>query len=618
MTRKSQLPQDLKNYARSAFLRKSRAFIISFALTALALIFFGDVILPSKYPEVKPIVYTFILALPFIFTKFPFCVIDSTYCGIVEDIEVKMTKEARPAPYSYKGHYIYDKGIVYLKIRTPDGRLIKRKVYGGIASLQKYINKFQKYDEVFHLYGTDVAVVLPREKDIPVQCPVCGAVNEKENDLCRECGHTLVRDLAFAWEGAAVPQKKTQRQVFDLPPDKRDAYVEEKKRVYDDFVEGGKKPHRAEEKKTADAAESAPYTPNATAEPQSYAEARKSAILARKMREEREEKQKKEEAGLYADYDAEIINKAKETEEKKEKRSFFDEYFSYFGVAMLITYAITYIAMPLLGNTFLRAEVNFFSQTLLFSVMIFWQFFVFGKNEFPHKRVGRKKMLLSGVPAFLVYAVAYAVYHGIGIFGSSAPLPGDGIHALALVLCGAGGRSVGEQPLRYDAVHGWIHPGAPLPQYFPLAFIISFVLNAAYYTWLMWAAYKFGIDERDMERRDVREGTDVVEMRRKRRTFAKCFIPFVNYYPIYSWSYDYWVNPEPDRKLKYFFRAVLVMLGGMTAIELLRYLFYVLCKSVFLNGVVFYLSLHLVGCAISLVAYYDDKRHEKLMERYKD
>ena len=85
MTRKSQLPQDLKNYARSAFLRKSRAFIISFAITALALVFFGDVILPSKYPEVKPIVYTFILALPFIFTKFPFCVIDSTYCGIVED-----------------------------------------------------------------------------------------------------------------------------------------------------------------------------------------------------------------------------------------------------------------------------------------------------------------------------------------------------------------------------------------------------------------------------------------------------------------------------------------------------------------------------------------------------
>ena len=186
------------------------------------------------------------------------------------------------------------------------------------------------------------------------------------------------------------------------------------------------------------------------------------------------------------------------------------------------------------------------------------------------------------------------------------------------MFCGLGRRYIGEQPIRFDVAHGWIRPGAPLPQYFPLAFIISFVLNAAYYTWLMWIAYKFGIDERDEERRDIMEGTDTVEKRRKRRTFAKCFIPFVNYYPIYSWSYDYWVNPEPDRKLKYFFRGVAAMLAGMTVIEILRYIFFQFCKSAFLNGVVFYLSLHLVGCVISLVAYYDDKRHEKLMERYKD
>jgi len=622
MAKNEGLPKDLKDYARAAFWRKSRAFIISFAITALALVFFGDVILPSKYPEVKPIVYTFILALPFIFTKFPFCVIDSTYCGIVEDIEVKMTKEARPAPYSYKGHYIYDKGIVYLKIRTPDGRLIKRKVYGGIASLQKYINKFQKDDEVFHLYGTDTVVVLRGEAGTHIQCPVCGEINEKENELCRECGHTLVRDLAFAWEGAAVPQKKTQREGFDLPPDKRDAYVEEKKRVYDDFVEGGKKPHRAEEKKTAGAAESAPYTPNATAEPQSYAEARKSAILARQIREEREETAKKQEIAHYADYDDKIIKQTKEEEAKKAKHSFFREFFSYFGTAVLISYASSYIILPLLGSTFLLAETNFFVETLLFSIILFVRYFSFGKNEFVHKRVSRKKIFLSAIPAWAIFALAYAVFHGSTVFVPDKMygnhLSGDGIYSLALMFCGLGRRYIGEQPIRFDVAHGWIRPGAPLPQYFPLAFIISFVLNAAYYTWLMWIAYKFGIDERDEERRDIMEGTDTVEKRRKRRTFAKCFIPFVNYYPIYSWSYDYWVNPEPDRKLKYFFRGVAAMLAGMTVIEILRYIFFQFCKSAFLNGVVFYLSLHLVGCVISLVAYYDDKRHEKLMERYKD
>lgn len=617
MSNNSNLPNDLQKYALAAFWRKSRAFIISFTLLSLVLIFFGDVILPTKYPEVKVISYTIVLALPFVFTKFPFCAIDSTYCGVVEDVEVKMTKEARPAAYSHKGYYIFDKGIVYLKIRTPDGALIKRKVYGGIAGLQKYINKFNKDDEVFHLYGTNTVVVLRGDAGTHVQCPVCGEINEKENEFCRECGHTILRDLAFAWESAVVPREKRKAEKPDIPTKIRDEYVEEKNRVYDDFAEK-KKPRREEEKKTAEAAKEATYVQSTVTRSASYAEARKNAILARKMREEHEYNLQKQEIDHYADYDAEAIKKAKEAEEKKEKHSFFWEFFSYFGTAVLITHAISYVSIPFLGGTFLRAEVNFFSQTLIFSAILFYRFFVFGKNEFLHKRVGRKKILVSGIPALLIYAAAYAIYHGSSLFIPPARIHGDGIHALALIMCGAGGRSVAEQPLRYDAVHGWINPSAPFPKFFPFALVISFLLNAVYYIWLMWAAYKFGIDERDIERRDMFDGTDKAQRRCQRRTFAKCFIPFVNYYPIYSWSYDYLVNPIPERKLKYFLRGVILMIAGMTAIEILRYLFYQVCKSAFLNGVVFYLSLHLVGCVISLVAYFDNKRHQKLMDRYKD
>ena len=98
----------------------------------------------------------------------------------------------------------------------------------------------------------------------------------------------------------------------------------------------------------------------------------------------------------------------------------------------------------------------------------------------------------------------------------------------------------------------------------------------------------------------------------------RCFIPFVNYYQLYSWSYDYLVNPEPDRKFKFYLRGVAVILAGMTALEILRFLFYQVCKTAWINGVLFYLSLHLVGCIIALVAYYDDKRHRKWMAGYRD
>ena len=201
------LPKDLKDYARAALWRKSRMFIISFVVTLIALIFLGDTILPPKYPEAKPIIYTVILALPFIFTKFPFCIIDSTYCGIVERVQIETTTGIKAfkdndqgARTTYNSLKMYEQNTIYLYIRTHDGELIRREVFLGMASLQEFIGTDEKGDEVFHLYGTNTVVILPKENDTHVKCPVCGVVNEKGRETCRECGHTLLSSLVFAGE----------------------------------------------------------------------------------------------------------------------------------------------------------------------------------------------------------------------------------------------------------------------------------------------------------------------------------------------------------------------------------------------------------------------------------
>ena len=425
------LPKDLKDYARAAFWRKSRTFIISFVVTLIALIFLGDIILPTKYPEAKPIIYTVILALPFIFTKFPFCIIDSTYCGIVERVQIETTTGIKAfkdndqgARTTYNTWKMYDQNTIYLYIRTHDGRLIKREVFRGIASLQEFIDTYKKDDEVFHIYGTNTVVILPKENDTHVKCPVCGVVNEKGRETCRECGHTLLSSLVFAGEykieaqSEALPKSKimpsvtrkeadvrTELSAPALPSEPPKQYVPEKSSTFDD-----------------------------------YAEARKNAIRARKIREEHAAKLQKEEADFYADYDAKIIKKAKETDDKKDKQNFFWEFFSYFGSAVLIIHAVSYVAMVFLGQLFLVAEINIFSQTLIFSAILFSRFFVFGKNEFPHKRVDAKAIVKASVPSWIIYAVVYAIYHGSEViipdmfYGGR--VPGDGIDALALIFCG--------------------------------------------------------------------------------------------------------------------------------------------------------------------------------------
>ncbi|MBQ9746358.1 MAG: hypothetical protein IJW21_06005 [Clostridia bacterium] len=499
---------------------------------------------------------------------------------------------------------MYDQNTIYLYIRTHEGGLIRREVFRGIASLGEFIDAYKKGDEVFHLYGTNTVVILPKENDTHVKCPVCGVVNEKGRGTCRECGRSVLSDLSFAGGYKITEQKEY------VGKEETSAFAPQTVVT----AKGVKNEVASSEAKTV-------YAENETNTLDDYAEARKNAIRARQIREAKALKIQNEEAEHYADYDASIIKKAKEKDEKKDKENFFLEYFSYFGSAVLIIYAVSYIAMVFLGSIFLASEINVFSQTLIFSFILFFRFFIFGKNEFPHKRVDRKTMFRAAVPSWIIYAVVYAIYHGSEViipdmfYGGR--VPGDGIDALALIFCGLPDRYVTAQPLLLDVVHGWVKP-APLPSFYPVALVISFVLNAAFYTWFAWFAYKFGIDERDMERRDVREGTDVVERIYDRRRFVRCFVPFVNYYQLYSWSYDYLVNPEPDRRLKFYLRGMAIILAGMTVTELLRFLFYYVCKTAWINGLVFYFSLHLVGCIIARGAYYDDKRHRKWMAGYRE
>lgn len=295
---------------------------------------------------------------------------------------------------------------------------------------------------------------------------------------------------------------------------------------------------------------------------------------------------------------------------------FLYDFISHFAIAVVLSYGIIYILIPILGTSFYIPIKYFFVSTILQSAILCFEFFSLGKNQFVLNRVGAKQFVLCALPMWAIYAVCYIVYHGSVIyfpnkyFGNN--LSGDGIYALALILCGSSQRSITAQSLLYDPKHGYVSPEGPLPQNFIFSLLFSFVLNAVIYTLLAYIFYRSGINERELEKRDILSGTDEASKKVQKWRFYSCFFPLVNYYPIYSWSYDYFVNPEPERKQKYFWRGILIIILAMTAIELMRYFFYILCKVEWANEIVFYLSLHAVGTIISLVAYFDNKRYEKL------
>ena len=190
------LPKDLKKYVILQIWKKIKVCVFCEIILFITMIFWGDIFLPTKYISVRVVEYIAILILPLIFTRIPFTLIDSTYYGIIDEVKIRTYTDNDYLSYpNYHGLNMHSNNIIYLVIKTPSGEQIKKKVYSGKADLQQHINTYHKGDLVFHLYGTDNVIILPKASDTHVQCAVCGSINEVTKHNCRNCNHTLIKNI---------------------------------------------------------------------------------------------------------------------------------------------------------------------------------------------------------------------------------------------------------------------------------------------------------------------------------------------------------------------------------------------------------------------------------------
>ena len=200
--KETKLPRDLKIFAIKAVLKRMIPCVLVLITFSIALIFWGDVILPIDKEIVKIIVYTIVMLVPFAVTGVPHKMIDSTWKGEVVESrvveETSFTNEAIPRMYGSVN--------VILKVKTPGDKIKEIKLKGSTFAKHRNLqfqasgNANQTEDfysvgnRVFHLYGSSQYVVLPKPADKTVQCPICGIKNEKTNDKCESCVHSLVVD----------------------------------------------------------------------------------------------------------------------------------------------------------------------------------------------------------------------------------------------------------------------------------------------------------------------------------------------------------------------------------------------------------------------------------------
>ncbi len=186
------VPRDLKSYCVKKILIRVILCVLLLAAFLTVILLWGDLIFNTDREGFKSSCYIGILLLPFIITGVPYKLIDSTWYGTVKRVDVKTTADNASSVKPSLEH-LYLKNTVYLLVEKPNGKTIYKKACSGHFRHHGLLDVYREGDTVFHLYGTNNVIILPKPTDTTVRCPVCATPNPIENDTCFSCHRSLVR-----------------------------------------------------------------------------------------------------------------------------------------------------------------------------------------------------------------------------------------------------------------------------------------------------------------------------------------------------------------------------------------------------------------------------------------
>ena len=189
-----QIPTELKKAVLKKKLIRLILFVLLFAWNFVVIIKWWDDLFPvEKINVIAKYSFAIIfLALPFFLTKVYKIFTDSNYMGIVRDVDVRTVADSKSS-VKPTWEMLYRKNVLYVTVETPNGKLIRKKIFEDLPSHVENLEKYHVGDRILHLHGTGLTVVLPSPNDTHFTCALCGGNNDISSDVCTHCGKPLVK-----------------------------------------------------------------------------------------------------------------------------------------------------------------------------------------------------------------------------------------------------------------------------------------------------------------------------------------------------------------------------------------------------------------------------------------
>ena len=204
----NKLPFDIRKYARKKLLRIAIKFIVFEAFFTLAVILFA-VFMLSKADSIArwTISISLILISAFLFDV-PEILHERAWSGEITKVDVR----TRSVAYSYGARLRRrDENVIYLTVKTDKGKILEKEVavfpepartqmYASnrgysVGKIEHHLEDYKVGDYVYHFFGIDRLLVIPRKPTEFCNCIVCGQRNSDKDDFCWNCEHTLLKNI---------------------------------------------------------------------------------------------------------------------------------------------------------------------------------------------------------------------------------------------------------------------------------------------------------------------------------------------------------------------------------------------------------------------------------------
>lgn len=195
------LPEDIKKQVKKKVISHVLHFLLlELAAGAVNLMMF-DTLSSRLVGWIHILIIIALQVAPFILTKFPLKLIDSSWRGEVIAVDIESKTDAYIAGGTKV--YPYTKHVILLTVKQSDGKItrIKAKEVGQRISasfavpnegdIKQYVNYYSAGDKVYHFYGVENYYIVRGQSETK-DCIMCGAQNPRERTTCFDCGYSLL------------------------------------------------------------------------------------------------------------------------------------------------------------------------------------------------------------------------------------------------------------------------------------------------------------------------------------------------------------------------------------------------------------------------------------------